>query len=63
MNVHELNAGQLEQLKQSLIEKRSEKRGEGTSYGELADANEIISDEEVFAEYEGTDFVEEDFCN
>ena len=31
------------------------------SYGDLANADEIVPDDVVFREWEGTEFVEEDF--
>ena len=61
MSVYELNRDQLISLKQSMVMERCNERGEDASYGELADADETISDNEVFEEYAGTNFVEEDF--
>ena len=61
MTVHELNHDQLVSLKQQMVSDRCYERGEDASYGELADADETISDAEVFAEFDGTNFVEEDF--
>lgn len=57
MSVKELNRCQLEQLKQNYLCATQE----SVSWGELADADEIVSDEQVFNEYEGTVFVPEDF--
>ena len=57
MDVKELNRDQLIQLKQAMLCDR----GTGTSYGELAAADELVTDEEVFTHYEGTVFTEDDF--
>ena len=57
MRVQELNENQLEELKERYyIEKN-----ENVSYGELADINNLVSNEEIFREYEHINFVEEDF--
>lgn len=61
MTVYDLNRDQLIELKQHMITEENDRRGEGTSYGELADADNIISDQEVFAEYGGTVFSPDDF--
>ena len=61
MTVHELNRDQLTSVKQSMLCERMDANGETPSYGELADVDEIISDEEVFREYAGTEFSEDDF--
>lgn len=61
MTVYDLNRDQLEELKQRLIMERNERRGYGTSMNELANADIIVSDEEVYREYAGYDFVDEDF--
>ena len=57
MDVHELNRDQLIQLKQNLLCEREH----NVSYGELAAADELITDAEVFDHYAGTMFVEDDF--
>lgn len=57
MTVKELNRDQMIQLKQDYL---CEIRGD-VSYGELADADEIVSDEQMFDYYGGIDFVEDDF--
>lgn len=61
MNVKDLNKDQLLQLKQRMIDERNNGNGDGTSYYELADADNIITDEEVFEEYAATSFSEDDF--
>lgn len=57
MDVHELNREQLIQLKQAILCERDT----GTSYGELAAADELVTDEDVFTRYAGVNFVEDDF--
>ena len=61
MTVHELDRDQLISLKQKMVSDRCYENGEDASYGELAEADETISDAEVFAEFNGTNFTEEDF--
>ena len=56
MTVKELNREQLIILKGYYLSKDGD-----VSYGELAAADEIVSDEIIFEEYKNTDFVEEDF--
>lgn len=57
MNVHELNRDQLVQLKQSYLCAKYR----NISYGELATADDIVTDEEVFLRYDGANFTEDDF--
>ena len=62
MNVHELNRDQLVELKQRFLCEMADPRiGETVSYGELNQADELVTDQEVFDYYAGTEFVEEDF--
>ena len=62
MNVKELNRDQLNELKgRYLDEKLYEKENRGASYGELANADEIVSDETIFEEYECYYFSNDDF--
>lgn len=58
MMVTELNREQLEQLKQSYMTQSNDC---GISYGELADADNLISDSVIFEYYDGINFGEEDF--
>lgn len=58
MTVYELTREQLMQLKQAYYE---EQHPEGVSYGELADIDELVTDEEIQAEYDGIMFSEDDF--
>ena len=61
MNVTELTRDQLHELKERMICDRNDERGEGTSYGELASADTLISDAEVFEEFAGFVFSDDDF--
>lgn len=56
MTVHELTREQLIELKQHMLCEQG-----SPSYGELADADELVSDETAFAEYDTTEFSEDDF--
>lgn len=58
MNVMELNREQLLQLKQRYL---CETQDETVSYGELAAADELVTDEQVFKMFDGYVFTEEDF--
>ena len=60
MSVKDLTREQLIELKQKYYTERNE----NVSYGELADIDNLVSDNEVFEEYEHITFVAEDFlCN
>jgi hypothetical protein len=61
MTFDELNENQRIELKQHILEERNERTGEGTSYGELALADDLVSDEDLRDRYEGTVFSEDDF--
>jgi len=61
MTFDELSQEQKIQVKEWILEKRNEARGEGTSYDELANADDLVSDEDAREWSEGTDFVPEDF--
>ena len=56
MTVKELNREQLVQLKCAYLTREHD-----VSYGELAAADEIVSDEIIFEEYKNFDFSEGDF--
>lgn len=62
MTYDELNGDQRTELKQCILMERNERRGEGTSYGELADADDLVSDEDARSWSEGMEFSEDDFC-
>ena len=57
MKVRELNREQLVELKQGILFSLPE----CPSYGELADADNLVDDETVFDIYDDTEFVPEDF--
>lgn len=62
MSVKDLTREQLIELKQRYYTERNE----NVSYGELADIDNLVSDNEIFEEYGHIIFVEEDFfciCN
>ncbi len=61
MKLKDLNGDQRMQLKQELLRRRLEEKGEGISYGELADADTLVTDEELEAEFGDTEFVPDDF--
>ena len=57
MTFNELNRDQLIELKQHMLGQWGD-----PSWGELADADSLISDEKAFAEYGDVEFVPEDFA-
>nr|DAG70237.1 MAG TPA: hypothetical protein [Caudoviricetes sp.] len=57
MKVRELNREQLEELKQRYYTEKNE----NVSYGEFADIDKLVTDNEIFEEYEHIEFCEEDF--
>lgn len=61
MTLKELNSEQRLQLKQDMLTRRMDEKGESPSYGELADADRLITDEELEAEFGNTEFVPDDF--
>ena len=62
MTVKQLNRDMLVELKERyLMEKLDEKENRTPSWGELADADEIVSDDTIYKEYEGYDFCVDDF--
>lgn len=61
MTFDELNDDQKVEFKQRILTERNEQRGEGTSYGELADADDLVSDEDARDWAEGMEFSEDDF--
>lgn len=57
MKLQDLNREQIIQLKQNLYCEKNE----NASYGELAEIDNLVSDEELEEEYGDTYFVDEDF--
>lgn len=62
MTFDELNDDQKVELKQRILMERNEQKGEGTSYGELADADDLVSDEDAKDWAEGMEFSPDDFA-
>ncbi len=58
MTTHELNRDQIIELKIAYLCLTQE----NVSYGELVDADEIVSDQTIHEYYAGTDFSDDDFC-
>ncbi len=62
MTVSKLTRDQIIELKQNYLSEKIYNEGERCiSWGELADADELVSDETIFAEYGGYDFSVDDF--
>ena len=61
MTIQELNRAQLVQVKQHYLTMKKDSAGQGISYGELAEADLLVSDAEIFDAYSGTEFTEGDF--
>lgn len=61
MIVQELNRDQLIQLKQEMLMERMDAEGDWPSWEEMADANSLVSDEDVQSKFAGTMFTTEDF--
>ena len=61
MRLNELNEDQRFMLKQRLVCEKWDAHNKTPSYGDLAEADKIITDEELEQEYDGVEFVEEDF--
>ena len=57
MNLSDLNNDQKLQLKQSILVEKQQ----STSYGELSNADTLVTDAELEEKLGGTEFVEEDF--
>ena len=61
MTLVDLTNEQRLELKQDIVRDRNEHIGEGTSYGELANADELVDDEVLEEAYAGTEFSPDDF--
>lgn len=61
MTFDELSEDQKCELKQRILIDRDDKNPEGPSYGELADADKIVSDDEAREWAEGIEFSPDDF--
>ncbi len=62
MTLKELSYDQRMYLKQDILTRRMNERGESPSWGELADADRLVSDEELEDAFDGTEFVPEDLA-
>ena len=61
MTVQELTREQLIEVKQHYLTMKRDEAGQGVSYGELAEADLLITDAEIFDAYSDTEFTEGDF--
>lgn len=61
MRFSDLTKDQRLEFKQRILIERNEVRGEGTSYGEVADADRLVSDEDAESHAEGVEFSPDDF--
>jgi len=61
MTYDELNEDQRIEFKQRILAERNYTRGEGTSYEELALADDLVSDEDARSWAEGMEFSKDDF--
>ncbi len=62
MTIHELTRDQLRQVKQNYYTQKQDASGKGVSYGELSMIDELVTDQEIFDAYDGTEFVPDDFA-
>ncbi len=61
MSINELTRDQIIQLKSAYYTESLYKMGEEPSYGELAEIDDLVSDEQIYAEYGHISFTEDDF--
>lgn len=61
MKLSDLTNEQRLELKQDIVKDRNEHIGEGTSYEDLANADELVDDEVLQEAYAGTEFTPDDF--
>ena len=61
MKYNDLTNEQRLEFKQQVLTEHNNGRGEGTSYGELADAGKLVSDADAESRAEGIEFVPDDF--
>ncbi len=60
MTVHDLTRDQLIELKQKMLVDMADERGD-PSWSDMADADNLVTDKQVFKEYDGTEFTQDDF--
>lgn len=64
MCVYELSKDEMLELKQHYYTEKMDELGQGVSYGELANIDELVTDKEIYLEYGSTEFCKDDFwCN
>ena len=61
MDYRDLTNEQRLEFKQRVLMERNDERGEGTSYGEIADAGRLVSDEDAESKAAGIEFSPDDF--
>ena len=61
MTIKELNAEQLHQVKETYLIRKRDEANEPCYMSELADVDNLISNDEIYREYEGISFTEDDF--
>ena len=61
MKYKDLTNEQRLELKMNLLTERYEERGVGVSYGELANAGDLVSDNDAESYAEGIEFTSDDF--
>ncbi len=61
VTIKELNREQLIQVKQNYLTMKNDAAGEGISYSEIAEADLLVTDAEIFEAYKGTEFTTGDF--
>lgn len=62
MSVYELNREQLIELKQNYICEQNELKGEPTYWSDMAEADDLVTDEEIYENYGGYSFTADDFA-
>ena len=63
MIIKELTPEQLTQVKQKYYTDKQAEKGEGVSWGELAQINDLVTDAEIFEHFAGVCFVPDDFTS
>lgn len=61
MTIKELKPEQLEQVKQRYYTEKQAEKGEGVSYGELLQVDQLVTDAEIIEAYAGVIFTPDDF--
>lgn len=61
MSLDELNTEQKIMVKQALLTDRADAEGRDISMSELVEADNLVSDEELYEKYDGVYFTPDDF--